>query len=261
MPSATAASTQADEASPACKWRSAEPTLAARRSHAEANGDGGEQASERSVTSVQAAQHRADADCTQKPRQRRSPANAGESKEYASERGESSVRVAQRRADAGCRRAEAAPNPRRSAPHKESTARPAPAQRGRRWRRWRRRRRHKLEACGISLEGGGRDGTPLGSTHVNHRTPGGNGTTGGGDGVAMEVTTNAARSAEAARRAAAARERRSALHKESTARPAAKAKRAAVATVATAATTQAARPAATTRRAAVATARRSDPRK
>ena len=44
---------------------------------------------------------------------------------------------------------EGAQKPRRihaSAPHKESTASPSPAQRGRRWRRWRRRRRHRLPA-------------------------------------------------------------------------------------------------------------------
>jgi len=63
-PTATAASTQTSQAGPACKRQGTEPTPAARRSRAEANGDGGEHADEQSGTSTRVAQHRADAGCT-----------------------------------------------------------------------------------------------------------------------------------------------------------------------------------------------------
>ena len=64
MPAAAAASTQASKASPACKGRNTKPTLAARRSRTEANGDSGKQAGERGETIMQTTQHRADASCT-----------------------------------------------------------------------------------------------------------------------------------------------------------------------------------------------------
>ena len=72
---ATAVSTQASgldqrarRGRPVCMWPSTKPMLDACKSRAEANGDSGEQAGERSRASMQTAQHRADAGWTRKPR-------------------------------------------------------------------------------------------------------------------------------------------------------------------------------------------------